>query len=404
MSEAIEEILAKCLEQMEAGASLESCLAEFSAQAAELEPLLRITQQMKPLANIGPRPTFARKARLDLETQLAISEKAVTFNGRNRHTKQEPKLLFQRRFSMSMLQLIVAAVLALTATTGGAAYAANASSPGDFLHGLDLAMENAQLNLSPDVWSKVQLRLEFAGERLAEAQETFAENSTADGLEAMNEYGTEISSIAQLIGNTDGADQEALALLVETAQGVHVDVLTNLLDTVPEQAKESIQKAIEASHAPDEIPGSAPGDTGAPEDVGVPEDAGAPEGVGAPEDAGVPDEAGAPDTVDAPGVDISACTTSISKEDAHALVDLAKQHGVDHQYVFENFCVLGTLEQVSELLTELDVSPTEVPAGPPTDVPAGPPSDNPGRRPTDVPAGPPSDVPGGPPSNPPGKP
>src|SRR6266508_3391456 len=377
MSEAIEEILAKCLDQMEAGASLESCLADFPEQAAELEPLLQMTQQMKQLTKVGARPAFARGTRLDLENQLRIYREAVTFNGRNGHTRQKPKLLLQRRFSMSMLQLMVAAVVALTATTGGAAYAANASSPGDFLHGLDLAMENTQLNLAPDVWSKVQLRLEFASERLAEAQETFSENNAADGLQAMNEYGTEISAIAQLMGSADGADQEALALLVETAQGVHKDVLTNFLDRVPEQAKESIQKAIDSSHASEDIPGFAPDEVGAPDGAGAPEGAGASDGTGASDGVSVP--------VDAPGVDISACAKSLSKETAQALVDLAKQHGVDHQYVLENFCVTGTLERVEEILSELQAPPTDVPAGPPADVPGGPSSDHPSGQPSDTP-------------------
>jgi hypothetical protein len=395
MSEPIAEILAKCLDRMEAGASLESCLADFPKQAAELEPLLRMTQQMNHLTNVGPRPTFARNARLQLENQLMTSGTAVTFKPLNRHTRQEHNLL-HRRFSMSMLQFILATMLALTATTAGAAYAANASNPGDFLHGLDLAMENAQLNLAPDVWSKVQLRLEFASERLAEAQATFSANDAANGLEAMNEYGSEISAIAQLVGSADGVDQEALALLLETAQGVHEDVLTNLLDRVPEPAKDSIQKALDASHAPETTPGFAPSDTGAPDGVGTPNGAGAPEGVGAPDEVGAPDGVGTPNAVDAPGVNISACATSLSKETARALVDLAKEHGANYQYVLENFCVLGTLEQVREMLSELN--------GPPTDIPAGPPADTPGGRPASTPGGPPSNIPSGPPATPPGKP
>src|SRR5215208_2995145 len=140
MSEAMEEILANCLERMEAGASLKSCLADFPGQAAELEPLLQMTQQMKHLANAGPRRTFARSARLHMETQLLTSGRDVTFRRRNRLTRQGPKLLPQRSFSMSMLQIFSAAMLALAVTTGSAAYAANASNPGDALHGLDLAM------------------------------------------------------------------------------------------------------------------------------------------------------------------------------------------------------------------------------------------------------------------------
>jgi hypothetical protein len=365
MSEAIAEILAKCLERMEAGASLEACLANFPKQAAELEPLLRMTQQMKHLTNVGPRPTFARSARLHLENQLVTSGKDVTFKRLNRHTRQEPKLLPQRRFSMSMLQIFIAGVLALAATTGGVAYAVNASNPGDVLHGLDLAIENVQLNLSPDVSSQVQLRLEFASERLAEAQATFSENDVADGLEAVNEYGAEISAIAQTIGSADGADQEALASLLQTAQRVHQDVLTTLLDKVPEQAKGSIQKALDASNK-----------------------TGKPDGVGNPNGTGKPNGTGNSNAVGTPGVDIRTCANSLSQETAQALVELAKQHGVDYQYVLENFCVMGTLEQVREMLSGLNVPATNVPAGPPTDVPSGPPVS----------------TPGGPPVNPPGKP
>src|SRR5215211_6037016 len=117
MSEVIAEILAKCLERMEAGASLQSCLADFPVQAAELELLLQMTQQMKHLTNAGPRPTFARSARLNLENQLVTSGNAVTFRQLNRHIRQQPKLLPQRRFSMSMLQVFMATALALAATT-----------------------------------------------------------------------------------------------------------------------------------------------------------------------------------------------------------------------------------------------------------------------------------------------
>ncbi|HLO14672.1 MAG TPA: DUF5667 domain-containing protein [Anaerolineales bacterium] len=402
MSETIDELLAKCLERMEAGASLESCLADYPRQAAELEPLLRMTQEMKYLAKVGPRPAFAQDARLKLENQLATSGKVVTFGRQNRRTKQEPKLLLQRRFSMSVLQLILGAILALTATTGGVAYAANASNPGDLLHGLDLAMENAQLNLAPDVSSKVQLRLEFANERLTEAQATFSKNDMADGLEAMNEYGTEISAAAQLVGSENGADQEALAALLETAHAVHQNVLTNLLDKVPDQAKDAIQNALDASSKtgkPNEV--GNPNSSGQPDGVSNPNgtdhsngagNSNKPDGTGNPNGVGGPNGTGNPNGnsngVSAPGADISACANSLSQENAHALADLAKKHGVDYQYVLENFCVAGTLDKVEEMLSGLQGPPNDVPAGPPTDTPGGPPSNTPGGRPTNPPGKP----------------
>jgi len=304
MNDEMTEILAKCLERMEAGASLESCLAAFPKQAAELETLLRMTQQMKSLAEIGPRPTFSQNARLRLENQLAMPEKAVTFERLNRHIRQEPKLLIQRRFSM--LQLIIAAALALAAGTGGVAYAANASSPGDYLHGVDLAMEQAQLNLTPDVSSKLELRIAFARERLDEAKAMFSENDAAYGLEAMNEYGTEISGIAQLIGSAEGADKVALTSLYETALSVHEDVLTKLLATAPQQAQEAIQKALDASRAPATIPAGPPTDAGRPAET----PAGPPAGVPGGTPSGIP--AGPPADVPGGMPGILGCPTQLA--------------------------------------------------------------------------------------------
>jgi hypothetical protein len=261
MNDAIEKILATCLERMEAGDSLDSCLSDFPKQAAELKPLLQMTQQMKNLTNVEPRPAFAQNARLHLENQLVVPQKAVTFNRLHRHIDQHLKPRFERRFQMGVLQFIVAAVLTLTATTGGVVYAANASNPGDALHGLELAMENARLNLTTNVSSKVQLRVAFANERLSEAETTFSKNDVANGLEAVNEYGTQISAITQLVGNANGTDQTSLTSLVESAQGIHKDVLTKLLAKAPGQAKGPIQKALDVSNAPIGNPNGGAGNT-----------------------------------------------------------------------------------------------------------------------------------------------
>src|SRR6266508_1181398 len=186
MNDALPEILAECLERMEAGASLESCLATFPKQAGELEPLLRMTQQIQGLTALEPRPTYARNSRLHLENQLVLPEKAVTFGRPHRHIKQKPQVFLPGRFKV--LQFMLATLLALIAGTGGVAYAANVSNPGDPLHGLDLAMEQTHLRLAFNLSTKVKLRIAFAQERLNEAQTTFSNNDVADGLEAIHEY------------------------------------------------------------------------------------------------------------------------------------------------------------------------------------------------------------------------
>jgi uncharacterized protein DUF5667 len=258
----IEEILAECLERLEAGASVESCLAAFPGQAAELEPLLRMTQQVQSLMSIEPRPAFTQNARQRLENQLRMPQQAVTFGQPNRYKQQKPKLHVQRR--LSLMQVLLALVLALTAGTGGVVYAAKASNPGDPLHGVELAMEQAQFDLTPGLSRKVELRIAFAEERLNEAQATFSKNDVTNGIEAMNEYGMETSDIAQLIGSANGTDQVALTALVESALSTHEIVLNNLLTKVPPQAQAAIQRALNASKAPFHIPASPPNGAGRP--------------------------------------------------------------------------------------------------------------------------------------------
>jgi uncharacterized protein YidB (DUF937 family) len=357
MGETLDEILAECLKRMEAGVSLDDCLADLPVQAAKLESLLRLSVDIKALNQIKPRPEFARNARTVFVRQLATRGQVVTSGPLNRHISQEPKAVPQRRLSMSALKFGLAALLAFSLTAGGVAYAANASGPGSALHGLDLAIEQVQLSLATSTSSQVELRLQFATERLAEAESAFAKHDVVDGQAAVDEYGTEISAAAKLIGGPGGADQAALNSLIQDARGIHQDVLTHLLDTVPEQAKSGIQRALDASnpaaHGPETVPTT---------------------------DSGV-----------GPGPDISACAKSLSQADAQALADLARQHGVDYQYVLQNFCVLGTLEQVQAMLSSL-------PAGPSGQVPTSlPPTSAP------VPAGPSGMTPG-PQVNPPGRP
>jgi hypothetical protein len=80
-------------QRLEKGASV-SRLA-FSQQAAELEPLLRMTRQMGFLS-LSTSSMFAQQARQTLEDQLA-THKGHSGNRRNRRTGRDPKPFIQRR-------------------------------------------------------------------------------------------------------------------------------------------------------------------------------------------------------------------------------------------------------------------------------------------------------------------
>jgi hypothetical protein len=370
MSESIEIIVEICLERMEAGASVESCLADYPNESAELEPLLRMTHQMKALAKIGPRAGFARKARLQIENQLAESEKAATFVRSEPSAARGQKLFIPMRLKKGLLQFVMAVVLVFSSATAGmVVYAANASDLSSPLHGVELAVENAQVNLSPDIASKVQLRLEFANRRLTEAQAAFLKSNTANGIEALNEYSNEISDAAQLVGNANGINQGALILTLQNAQAIHTQVLTNLLATVPDQAKEAIQKSLNgSSHLPNFLK-PTPGGSNQRNDIGT-------STVGTSQEAGTP--AGGTEN----STDISACATSLSSQTARTLADLAQQYGVEYQYALRSYCSSGSLQTLQQQLSGSAATPAQ--PGHSGDVPtphATPPITPPGKNP-----------------------
>ncbi len=91
-----------------------------------------------------------------------------------------------------MLQLIIALVLALTATTGGLAYAADDALPGQPLYGLDRAVEQLQLLITNDPQAEMALRLQLAEERLEEAQQLAERGQMEAVAELLQEYMAEV--------------------------------------------------------------------------------------------------------------------------------------------------------------------------------------------------------------------
>jgi len=119
-----------------------------------------------------------------------------------------------------------------------------------------------------------------------------AEENDIEGLEddlddfvALTAFGEEISAIAQgLRMSTTTVDE-----LVAEATAIHLAVLTEILDIVPEQAKVAIEKAIAVSGL------GPPDDIGLPDDVKLPDDVGLSDDVELPDDVKLPDDVGPPD-------------------------------------------------------------------------------------------------------------
>ena len=243
--------LAECIEAIEQGrATVADCLARYPEYAAELEELLPVMAEMRAAPPVSPSPAFRQAARQRLLRQLPpVPNENVTFFQALRHRWQNTGL-FQptRRVSMTWIIAIVT-VVSILAGGGATAYAADAAAPGDPLYALDLTLEEMRLSLASTPEAQVALQLAFAEERLEEAQALASANDTANLPEALDGYGQAIAAIAQTVGATDGANQEALMALVAQSVAAHDQVLADLL---PEEAEAAGENAPERPDMPDQ--------------------------------------------------------------------------------------------------------------------------------------------------------
>lgn len=149
-------------------------------------------------------------------------------------------------------ELIIVAAVA-TIFLGGTAtvVVSDSSKPGDVLYSVDRSVESVQEKLAFTEQLKTEFKFSQATERLEELEAletTDAEPELVD--EASNNYGVAISEAAERLAELakNGGDiNEALASLVTEATTVHLDTLAKVHEKAPEQARESIQKAMTSS-------------------------------------------------------------------------------------------------------------------------------------------------------------
>jgi len=280
MAISIDEAFENCLKiSKEQGLSIQDCAARYPQYEKELVEILGLVTSLKVLDQLSPRTQFVENAKQRLVAKLP--DRNVSYGERTRpiRRKRQLKLSWDFRF----IRIAVVVVFVMLALTGGTAYAADYAEPGDFLYGLDLTLEQIQLNLASNPEVAAKIRLDIAAERLVEAENKFNEGDVNNGDIALDAYENEMAALAEMVDSVSGIEQEKLAELVSTARSRHQEVLIDLLSKVPEPAREGIRRAIDASSKskketpqgpPEDLPKGPPEDktTGPSEDKGKPND------------------------------------------------------------------------------------------------------------------------------------
>lgn len=121
--------------------------------------------------------------------------------------------------------------------------------PDNPFYPLQRAIERFQLMLTSDPEAKAKLHLTFAERRLAELNETLAKNQIQYVKELSNDYENEINETGKELNATEGLGRNVtdLAEYVSNVTYKHILVLERVLEKVPDQAKPSIEHAINVS-------------------------------------------------------------------------------------------------------------------------------------------------------------
>lgn len=188
-------------------------------------------------------------------------------------------------------------------------------TPDSPLYFLDTLGDNFGLALAFGPEAKARKAAEIAGEKAAEVRAMAEAGKPEAAGVAADRYGSMVSTAASNLAAAarTGDIDAALAEVVARATSVHLDVLSGVLDQVPEQAKGAIERAMQAGQrGADEALGALEGtDRGIPADVqeriqrfretrGAPEGFGPPEGVTPEEGELGPPEGVGPETRGAP--------------------------------------------------------------------------------------------------------
>jgi len=191
-----------------------------------------------------PRPMVREEFRKRLRADL-MNEAVVLAEARRAHrTSFAQRFLILMTARMRPVAVAAAVVAVLLAGTG---VAAAGSLPGDPAFALKRAAEGVELALALDDDAKVRVLAAQAERRLDELGKSASRPEKAPTASAEYEAAVQrlATAVATLRAAEPGAQRDAVEQVVEAARDKHVQVLEDLKERLPENAKERVDRATE---------------------------------------------------------------------------------------------------------------------------------------------------------------
>lgn len=164
-TETLYDALETCLQALEQGADIESCLARFPAQAEELRPILETAIQARSATATNVPEAVLRRSKARFLQAAAERREQASVPASSRRWNPG------RIFGMSLVSLIIVLFLLVTGWVG-LARAAASSLPGDNLYPVKRSWEGTRLFIaSPNI--RLELEREFEQERVREINQLY---------------------------------------------------------------------------------------------------------------------------------------------------------------------------------------------------------------------------------------
>jgi hypothetical protein len=121
--------------------------------------------------------------------------------------------------------------------------------PDSPLYPVKQLIEKIRLAVTTDNAAEVELHLQNAEERLAEADAMAEEGKTEEARQALNDMMKEMRAAYKLAGMVPGHDREILLAKFAVISQRHMLVLEGVLERAPDSAKQAIERAIADSQS-----------------------------------------------------------------------------------------------------------------------------------------------------------
>lgn len=232
MEQRLEELLEAGIERVVwGGEPLEAFLAAHPEARAELEPLLRVALATRRAAAVELSPAF----------RAALGNRLMAAG--HRQNSPRPWWLRLRRRQAAAL----AAAVVLIFGGFGVAAASAQSLPDEPLYPLKRSLEQVQLALAFRPRDKARQLVQLTQRRSEEQARLVALGRVERFAELEEERAGYLNQIADLAQHFSSDDAEDVAQTLAKNQQHHLEVLAEVLEKAPPQARPGLERALEVS-------------------------------------------------------------------------------------------------------------------------------------------------------------